>query len=103
MTKASVQQVSPGRVALEGCLDRRTVKPLRASFSSLLKTSGSHIDIDLANVGRSTSVGLSLLLCYAREAKAEGKTLAFLNTPKPLFEMARVSGLDDVLPLGQDG
>ena len=102
MTKASVQQVSPGRVALEGCLDRHTVKPLRVSFSAMLKTSDNHIDIDLAKVGRSTSVGLSLLLCCARKAKAEGKTFTFLNMPNALFEMARVSGLDDVLPLGYD-
>jgi len=102
MISASVHQGSYGRVVLEGCLDRHTVKPLRAPFTALLGKSDGHLDVDLAKVGRSTSVGLSLLLCFAREAKSKGKTLTFFNMPDSLFEMARVSGLDDVLPLDQD-
>ncbi|OUS31707.1 hypothetical protein A9Q99_03855 [Gammaproteobacteria bacterium 45_16_T64] len=97
---ASLQQINPKRMALEGVLNRHTVGPLRADFSKYLKGADSCIELDLEKVGQSTSVGLSLLLCYVRKAKKTNKTLTLVNMPHKLFEMARVSGLDDVLPLG---
>jgi len=98
----SIQQDGPQRMILEGDLTKETVNALRTAFSRLLTGPDSHFDIDLSNVGHSTSVGLSLLLCCVRDAKKANKTVAYTNMPKELFEMARVSGLDDVLPLASN-
>lgn len=99
---AIIQQVNSQRMVLEGDLNQHTVAALRIQYSTLIKSAESQVSIDLAKVERSTSVGLSLLLCYIRKAKKLNKTVVFVNIPDSLFEMARVSGLDDVLPLGRD-
>ena len=97
---ASIKLQAPSHMTLEGQLNKETVASLRREFSGLIDKAGGAIDIDLVNVTRSTSVGLSLLLCYLRKAKSADKTISFVNMPEPLYEMARVSGIDGVLPIG---
>ncbi len=98
---ASLQQVSSQQMTLEGVLNQHTVAALRIRYASLIEGTGSQFSMDLSGVSRSTSVGLSLLLCFMRKAKKCNKALVFVSIPDTLFEMARVSGLDDVLPLGR--
>ena len=96
---ALLQQVNPQKMTLEGELNQHTVAALRIHYASLIEGADSRFSMDLSEVGRSTSVGLSLLLCFMRKAKKCNKSLVFVSIPDALFEMARVSGLDDVLPL----
>jgi phospholipid transport system transporter-binding protein len=96
---ALLQQVSPQQMTLEGVLNQHTVAALRIRYASLIAGADSQFSVDLSGVSRSTSVGLSLLLCYMRKAKKCNKVMVFVSIPDALFEMARVSGLDDVLPL----
>ena len=98
---ASLQQVSPQQMTLVGELNQHTVAALRIRYASLIEGADSQFNVDLSGVSRSTSVGLSLLLCFMRKAKKCNKALVFVSIPDALFEMARVSGLDDVLPLGR--
>ena len=97
----SLQQVSPQQMTLKGVLDQHTAAALRIRYASLIEGAGSQFSMDLSGVSRSTSVGLPLLLCFMRKAKKSNKELVFVNIPDALFGMARVSGLDDVLPLGR--
>ncbi|MBV1921971.1 MAG: STAS domain-containing protein [Pseudomonadales bacterium] len=98
---ALLQQISPQKMTLEGVLNQYTVAALRIRYASLIEGADSQFSMDLSGVSRSTSVGLSLLLCYMRKAKKCNKALVFVSMPDALFEMARVSGLDDVLPQGR--
>ena len=47
-------------------------------------------------------VGLSLLLCFVRDAKKLGRDVSIANLPQDMQQIARVSGLLDVLPLVND-
>jgi len=97
---ALLQQVSSQQMTLEGVLNQHTVAALRIRFASLIDEVDSQFSVNLSGVSRGNSVGLSLLLCFMRKAKKCNKDLVFVGIPDTLFEMARVSGLDDVLPLG---
>ena len=55
--------------------------------------------VDCAGVTQSSSVGLSLLLCLLRDARATGKTLRIRNLPAEMREVAEVYGLLELLPL----
>lgn len=96
---ASIQQINPQEMVLVGDLNALTVVRLRNQFDRLISASGSSVNVDLSGVERSTSAGLSLLLCYFRKAKSLNKKLIFVSVPDVIFGMAKVSGLDEVLLL----
>jgi anti-anti-sigma regulatory factor len=58
----------------------------------------TRISIDLAGVTRSDSAGLALLIEWLRESEQLGKTITFLNMPAQMQSIARVCGLDGILP-----
>jgi phospholipid transport system transporter-binding protein len=55
--------------------------------------------IDCGAVEKSSSVGLSLLLAFMRDAEAAGKSLTVRGLPADMRDIASVSGLLEVLPL----
>jgi len=57
------------------------------------------LDIDLAEVNRSDSAGLALLVHWIRLAKQENKKIAFHNVPAQMLAIADVSGLNELLPI----
>ena len=54
--------------------------------------------VDLAEVSELDSSALALLLAWLREAKAAGRALAFTNLPESLQTIARLYGVQDLLP-----
>ena len=54
--------------------------------------------VDLAEVNELDSSALALLLAWLREAKAAGRALAFTNLPESLQTIARLYGVQDLLP-----
>ncbi|MDX1693643.1 MAG: STAS domain-containing protein, partial [Ketobacteraceae bacterium] len=69
----------------------------------LLESLQSGITVDLEEVEQSSSVGVSVMLCWLRSARAADKDIRFRAMPAKMFDVARVSGLDDVLPLIENG
>lgn len=62
-------------------------------------TSGHRkINIDLADVSRSDSSGLALLIEWMREARNNGISLHFSNIPHQMKAVARASRLEHLLP-----
>ena len=55
--------------------------------------------LDCSAVERSSSVGLSLLLAFMRDAKVAGVELRVTALPDDMEKIAKVSGLLDILPL----
>jgi len=57
------------------------------------------LDIDLAQVSRSDSAGLALLVHWIRQANSSNKKIVFHNIPKQMLAIADVSGLNELLPI----
>ncbi|MCX4187954.1 STAS domain-containing protein [Methylophaga sp. OBS4] len=64
-----------------------------------LFNSTAELDIDLAEVSRSDSAGLALLIAWMRQAKQSEKTISFRHLPAQMLAIAKASGLDEFLPL----
>lgn len=100
MSQAAIVEQAPGVLALSGVLDYRSGPALREQGARLIKAgSTSAWVLDCAGVEKSSSVGLSLLLAFTRDARAAGKALEIRALPRDMLEIAKVSELDDVLPL----
>ena len=92
-----------GELRMFGVLDYRSAPALRRAGQALIRDGQSaELRIDCAGIEKSSSVGLSLLLCFARDAKKLGRDVSVINLPQDMHQIARVSGLLDVLPLAND-
>ena len=100
MSQASLVEQAPGVLALSGVLDYRSGPALREQGARLIKAGNTAaLVLDCAGVEKSSSVGLSLLLAFTRDARSAGKTLGIRALPRDMLEIAKVSELDEVLPL----
>ncbi len=99
--QADIQQGNNGRLEISGDLNFDSVAGLwrkcRAQFSDR-----EALDIDLSGVQRSDSAGVALLVGCLRQAHQSGKAVRFFNIPAQMLALARVSSLDQVLPLQHD-
>ena len=85
-----------GRIVLSGPLTL-------ANVAQVLEEGRRHLaegaaTVDLAEVSDLDSSALALLLAWLREAKAAGRALAFTNLPESLQTIARLYGVQDLLP-----
>jgi phospholipid transport system transporter-binding protein len=98
---ADITQLEPARLALSGVLDYQSGPALREAGAKLIrKVEGTQVHLDCAGVQRSSSVGLSLLLCFMRDAHACGKQLLITGMPEEMRQIVGVSGLDEILASG---
>ena len=65
--------------------------------SCLVSKAGNSINIDLSGLESVSSVTLSFLLFGLRSAKLASCQLSYKNMTPPLFNMARVSGIESIL------
>ncbi|MFL6609879.1 STAS domain-containing protein [Pseudomonas alvandae] len=87
-----------GELLLSGVLDYRTGPGLRKQGQALIKSAkAAELVIDCSAVQKSSSVGLSLLLCFMRDAQAAGKTWSIRGMPEDMREIAQVSELTELL------
>ena len=101
MPQARIETGAKGRVEIHGDLNFASVALLWNTIRQCLRE-GDALDIDLSHVERSDSAGLALLVECLRHARQSGKTIRFFNIPAQMLAIARVSGLDQVLPLQRD-
>ena len=92
---------SGDRLVINGELTFKSVPALWESCRDCFARSTA-LDIDLSGVKRSDSAGLALLVECARHAHQTGKNIRFFNIPPQMLAIARVSSLDQVLPLHRD-
>ncbi|HEF4758740.1 TPA: STAS domain-containing protein [Pseudomonas putida] len=98
MSEAAVLMDEAGELRLSGVLDYRTGPGLREQGQALIKASkATALVVDCSEVTKSSSVGLSLLLCFMRDAKAAGKSLSLRGMPEDMREIAQVSELTELL------
>ncbi|MCQ4346075.1 STAS domain-containing protein [Pseudomonas stutzeri] len=102
MSQGALRAVAGGGLALEGVIDLRVGAELREDGRRLLAASpAASVAVDCAGITHSSSVGLSLLLCLLRDARAVGKTLEVRNLPADMRQIAEVYGLLELLPLAE--
>lgn len=100
MSQGSITERAEGELALAGVLDYSTGPALREQGRCLIAASkAAALRLDCSAVERSSSVGLSLLLSYTRDARKAGKTLQIAGLPKDMQEIAKVGELLEILPL----
>ncbi|MFW3898149.1 STAS domain-containing protein [Pseudomonas bharatica] len=100
MSLGSVQLAEPDVLSLAGILDYRSGPDLRKQGAALIASSKAEaLVLDCTAVQQSSSVGLSLLLGFIRDAQAAGKHCAVRGMPHGMREIAEVYGLDDILAL----
>ncbi|VEF08779.1 rsbV-2: STAS domain protein [Pseudomonas fluorescens] len=98
MSEAAVRMSDVDELSLSGVLDYRTGPDLRKEGQALIKSSkAAALVIDCSAVKKSSSVGLSLLLCFMRDAQAAGKTVSIRAMPEDMREIAQVSELTELL------
>lgn len=91
-----------GRYRLPEALTFATTPQLYLQTGKMFNTPLPLLTFDLAGVTRVDSAGLALLLEWLREAQRRGKEIRFQNIPGQLAAIAKVSGLNDILPGGRD-
>ena len=93
-----------GYYAIEGELNNQTVPEVSQQLMKLISSvSGKNITLDLALVSRSDSAGVALLVEAMQLTKSANLTLLFINLPQQMQDIAGLSGLMDILPLGESG
>lgn len=92
---------SPGRFAARGALTFLNARSARSEGLHVLRTSSARdLEIDCAEIARSDSAGLAVLLDWMAIMKREGRPLRFGNLPPGLLAVARISGVEEMLQKG---
>ncbi|WP_220813899.1 STAS domain-containing protein [Pseudomonas paralcaligenes] len=100
MSETAIRQGAGGELLLSGVLDYRSGPALREQGRELIRSvPAAELVVDCSAVEKSSSVGLSLLLAFMRDAKAAGKKLSMRGLPQDMQGIARVSGLHELLGL----
>lgn len=86
------------RLAISGELTLASVQQKMTETELVFKDS-QPLEIDLAEVSKSDSAGLALLIHWLREAYQVEKTIVYTNMPIQMLAMARACGLEEILPL----
>jgi len=89
-----------GSWMLEGELDFQTVPDVLDRSAPVMAGEGA-IQVDLQGVTRADSAGLALLLEWLRKSKRAGRSITFVNVPGQLLSIARICGLEEILPLSK--
>lgn len=98
MSEAGVSMAEPGVLRLAGVLDYRSGPALRKEGKALIAACREpKLVFDCSSVAKSSSVGLSLLLGFIRDAQALGKGWELRDMPDDMREIAGVYDLDEVL------
>ena len=96
---ASLEQLDAHQFALSGELTMQTVPAVARDSQSLISNMRGEIKINLANVVRADSAGLALLIDWLRQAQRYEFKLEFEHLPEQLMQIARLSELQELLPI----
>jgi phospholipid transport system transporter-binding protein len=94
-----------GTFQVSGDLVFETVPELLEQGRALLDTGVdagvTGIELDFNGVTRADSAGLALLIEWMRSARRLRLNIVFRNVPEQMLAIARVSGVDGILPLAR--
>ncbi|RMF18035.1 MAG: anti-sigma factor antagonist [Gammaproteobacteria bacterium] len=93
-----VQREGP-RVQLSGTVEHASAVAAREALVRALDGLSGEVVLELSGLESASSVSISVLLRVMAEADRRKLELRLESMPRRLFEMARVSGLDSILPI----
>jgi phospholipid transport system transporter-binding protein len=96
-SEAGVVEEGKGRYVVGAPLRFDTVPAIWLATRDLFRGRAS-VTVDFRRVGEVDSAGLALLVEWMRAARREGAEVHFENIPRQMQAMARVSGLEGLLP-----
>jgi phospholipid transport system transporter-binding protein len=99
MSGATIQPQDGNTYRIAGELNMQTVPALLQEVEQVLNRTRGEVCFDLQQVNRSDSAGLALLVEWMQFARQRQRELTFKNLPQQMQDIARVSGLDGLLPL----
>ena len=96
---SQIQKVDGG-YQLVGEVDFATVPQIwKDSESMYSSVQNERLMVDLSAVTRADSAGLALLVGWVRRGNAAGVATVFKGIPQQLLAIARVSGVESMLPM----
>jgi phospholipid transport system transporter-binding protein len=98
MSEIRIELQSDGRYLLLGELSFKTVPAISANFAKVVNNADKMV-FDLQGVTRTDSAGLALLIEWMRSARHHQKQIVFKNMPAQMLAVAKVSELDEILPM----
>ncbi len=100
MSEVRMEDLGDGQFSLHGELTFKTAaKALEASRR--LFDDHASIKVDLADVSRSDSAGLALLLEWVNWSRNHVREIRFDNVPQQIISIAQISEVDDMLSRGE--
>ena len=97
-----ITQISTEEVQLAGRFDVSMVVALRKHLELMISAcAGKKFTIQLQELENGNSALLSLLLCCVRKSEQLGCQLILTGMSRSLFDMARVGGVESILPLAE--
>ncbi len=99
MSAPSIQLQSDNTYLIAGELNMQTVPELLQEVEKVLSRTQGEVCFDLQGVDRSDSAGLALLVEWMQYARQRERHMIFKNLPQQMHDIARVSGLEELLPL----
>ncbi len=98
MNSVGIEQRTDG-FDVAGELDVGTVPGLIQQTLALFRKESGVMTIDLQKVTRADSSGIAILIEWMRAARDSNREIVFRNVPVQLLAIAKVSGLDQILPI----
>lgn len=99
MSETVIKETGDGQFAVVGELSKLTVPAILHNSNTVIQEATRDLVIDLAEVTRTDSAGLALLLEWMTLARTKELQIHFRNLPAQLWEIAKVSDLEEILPL----
>lgn len=99
MTRSCVTRLSEQKLQVAGIIDFDNALDMCQQGERLISKAANECEIDFSGVTRAGSAALTLLFSWLRHAVNLQKTLVFTNLPDDLLGVAKVSGVDEILPL----
>lgn len=94
----SINQDSDGLFHMSGTIEHFEAEKGKSLFAGYLdKANKGEINFDISRLESVSSVTLSFLLFGIRKAQTESCELHYKNMSPELFNMARVSGIENIL------
>jgi len=100
MSATRLKRLDAGRVEVLGALGFAEVAEVLKNSKEFFNGKEGLI-FNLKGVDKADSSGLSLVVEWMAMAKGSGQTIAFQDIPEQMLEIARLSGLDAVLPIAE--
>lgn len=96
--KASLEPAGEGRFSLRGELGFANAAELLEEGLRRFGDAGP-VEVDLAGVTHADSAGVAVLVEWVAAARRSGRELRYKDAPSQLLAIARLGGVDGLLPL----